>query len=142
MSTDDDVVVTGLGATTPLGGDVATFWAGLLAGRSGVSGADRGLGRAICRSGSRRRWRVDPAEVLPPGPGPPAGPQRAGRARRRPRGLGRRRLRRHGRRGRLDPTRVAVVIGTGIGGVTTLLDQYDMLQEKGPAAGLAAARSR
>ena len=32
----DEVVVTGLGATTPLGGDVATFWEGLLAGRSGV----------------------------------------------------------------------------------------------------------
>ena len=32
----DDIVVTGLGATTPLGGDVATFWAGLLEGRSGV----------------------------------------------------------------------------------------------------------
>ena len=32
----DEVVVTGLGATTPLGGDVATFWAGLLEGRSGV----------------------------------------------------------------------------------------------------------
>ena len=31
------VVVTGLGATTPLGGDVATTWAGLLEGRSGVS---------------------------------------------------------------------------------------------------------
>ena len=30
------VVVTGLGATTPLGGDVATTWAGLLAGKSGV----------------------------------------------------------------------------------------------------------
>jgi 3-oxoacyl-[acyl-carrier-protein] synthase II len=30
------VVVTGLGATTPLGGDVTTTWAGLLAGTSGV----------------------------------------------------------------------------------------------------------
>ena len=30
------VVVTGLGATTPLGGDVASTWAGLLDGRSGV----------------------------------------------------------------------------------------------------------
>ncbi|MDQ1681231.1 MAG: 3-oxoacyl-[acyl-carrier-protein] synthase, partial [Frankiaceae bacterium] len=30
------VVVTGLGATTPIGGDVATTWAGLLAGNSGV----------------------------------------------------------------------------------------------------------
>jgi 3-oxoacyl-[acyl-carrier-protein] synthase II len=32
-----DVVVTGLGATTPLGGDVASTWDALLAGRSGVS---------------------------------------------------------------------------------------------------------
>ena len=30
------VVVTGLGATTPVGGDVASTWEGLLAGRSGV----------------------------------------------------------------------------------------------------------
>ena len=31
-----DVVVTGLGATTPLGGDVTSTWDGLLAGRSGI----------------------------------------------------------------------------------------------------------
>src|SRR4051812_8017402 len=38
MSTStSDVVVTGLGATTPLGGGVASTWGGLLAGRSGVS---------------------------------------------------------------------------------------------------------
>ena len=30
------VVVTGLGATTPLGGDVTTTWSALLAGKSGV----------------------------------------------------------------------------------------------------------
>src|SRR6266568_6976418 len=35
-----DVVVTGLGATTPLGGDVASTWAGLLDGRSGVTVLD------------------------------------------------------------------------------------------------------
>jgi len=32
----ETVVVTGLGATTPLGGDVASTWAGMLAGNSGV----------------------------------------------------------------------------------------------------------
>jgi 3-oxoacyl-[acyl-carrier-protein] synthase II len=32
----------------------------------------------------------------------------------------------------LDPTRLAVVIGTGIGGVTSLLSQYDILLGKGP----------
>lgn len=31
------VVVTGIGATTPLGGDVASSWANLLAGKSGIS---------------------------------------------------------------------------------------------------------
>src|SRR4051794_27208238 len=35
-----DVVVTGLGASTPLGGDVASTWEALLAGRSGVSRLD------------------------------------------------------------------------------------------------------
>ena len=35
-NTGDPVVVTGLGATTPLGGDVASFWSELLAGTSGV----------------------------------------------------------------------------------------------------------
>ena len=32
-----EVVVTGLGATTPLGGDVASTWEALLAGKSGVT---------------------------------------------------------------------------------------------------------
>ena len=38
MSTNDQasVVVTGLGATTPLGGDVASTWSAMLAGTSGV----------------------------------------------------------------------------------------------------------
>ena len=32
-----DVVVTGIGATTPLGGDAASTWDAMVAGRSGVS---------------------------------------------------------------------------------------------------------
>jgi len=36
MSISNDVVVTGLGATTPLGGDVTSTWDALLAGKSGV----------------------------------------------------------------------------------------------------------
>ncbi|MFM6977548.1 MAG: beta-ketoacyl synthase N-terminal-like domain-containing protein, partial [Micrococcales bacterium] len=31
------IVVTGLGATTPLGGDVRSTWQALLAGESGIS---------------------------------------------------------------------------------------------------------
>ena len=36
-----DVVITGLGATTPLGGDVASTWDGLLNGRTGTQMTDR-----------------------------------------------------------------------------------------------------
>ena len=36
MSNRTRVVVTGLGATTPLGGDVPSTWAALLAGKSGA----------------------------------------------------------------------------------------------------------
>ena len=36
MSSEVEVVITGLGATTPLGGDVASTWEGMLSGRSGV----------------------------------------------------------------------------------------------------------
>jgi 3-oxoacyl-[acyl-carrier-protein] synthase II len=35
-TSDRTVVVTGVGATTPLGGDAASTWEGMLAGRSGV----------------------------------------------------------------------------------------------------------
>src|SRR5262245_16221351 len=31
------VVITGLGALTPIGNDVRTYWQGLLAGRSGIA---------------------------------------------------------------------------------------------------------
>ena len=36
MSDSQRVVITGLGAVTPLGNSVADFWAGLKAGRSGA----------------------------------------------------------------------------------------------------------
>ena len=40
MSERPTVVVTGLGAITPLGGDVASTWEGMLAGRSGITRLD------------------------------------------------------------------------------------------------------
>ena len=61
----DDIVVTGLGATTPIGGDVASYWAcparGALRGR----GAHRGLGRAAVGAHRRAGWPSTRAEVLP-----------------------------------------------------------------------------
>ena len=58
-----EIVITGLGATTPLGGDLASSWAGLLAGKSGVTriGQDwaEELPAKIAASVA-----VDPSEVI------------------------------------------------------------------------------
>ncbi|WP_239310045.1 MULTISPECIES: beta-ketoacyl-ACP synthase II [unclassified Frankia] len=121
--TPRQVVVTGLGATTPVGGDVASTWEGLLAGRSGV-----------------RRLTEDWVEQLPVHIGAPLAVEPP---------LGRVEARTLDRVQQLalvaareawadagtpdvDPERLAAVIGSGIGGVLTLLGQYDVLRERGP----------
>jgi 3-oxoacyl-[acyl-carrier-protein] synthase II len=128
----DDVVVTGLGATTPLGGDVATFWTALLEGRSGVVALTE-------------EWAADlTVRIAAPMAVDPAGVLSRVQARRLDRSeqaaivAAREAWADAGFTGHaddngLDPLRVAVVIGTGIGGVTSLLGQYDILLEKGPS---------
>ncbi len=54
------VVVTGLGTTTPVGGDVASTWDALVAGRSGVGALDRRLGRAAAGPDRRPRSPSSP----------------------------------------------------------------------------------
>jgi 3-oxoacyl-[acyl-carrier-protein] synthase II len=126
MSTSD-VVVTGLGATTPLGGDVPTTWEALLAGRSGVSRiTDDWIAEYPAQLVAR--LATDPAEQLD---------------RVRARRLDRSQQvavvaaeQAWAESGAADsgvaPERVAVVFGTGIGGALTLLGQDDVLEEKGP----------
>jgi 3-oxoacyl-[acyl-carrier-protein] synthase II len=128
----DDIVVTGLGATTPIGGDVATFWAGLLAGKSGVVAlTEERYAELTVRLAAP--MLVNPAEVLPR-----VQARRLDRAEQAAIVAAREAWADAGFTGRaedngLDPTRVAVVIGTGIGGVTSLLQQYDILLDKGPS---------
>ncbi|MFJ4768692.1 beta-ketoacyl-ACP synthase II [Streptomyces uncialis] len=130
-STNRTVVVTGIGATTPLGGDVASTWEGLVAGRSGVRllqeewAADLPVRIAA-------RVAVEPGEVLPR-------PQArkldrsaqfalvAAQEAWRDAGF----TAKAGEDVSVDPDRLGAVIASGIGGVTTLLDQYDVLKEKG-----------
>ena len=87
------VVVTGLGTTSPVGGDVASTWEALVAGKSGVRHLDRGLGAGPPGPDRRDRSRR-PDRRARPGQGPPArpvGPVRHGRGHG---GLGRLRARR------------------------------------------------
>jgi len=131
LTAANDVVVTGLGATTPLGGDVPTFWAALLEGRSGVSALTEDWA-ADLPVRIAARMAVDPSEVLPR-----VQARRLDRSEQAAIIAAREAWADAGFEGKagdagLDPTRVAVVIGTGIGGVTSLLSQYDIYKEKGP----------
>ena len=122
-----DVVVTGLGATTPLGGDVASTWEAMLAGRSGVVALTQEWAEQLpVRIAAE--LAVDPAKILD-----------------------RVKLRRLDRSeaialiaaheawahagladAGLEPERLAVSIGSGIGGAQTLLAQDDILEASGP----------
>ncbi len=128
MSTSaSDVVVTGLGATTPLGNDVASTWEALLAGRSGVSRiTDDWIKEFPAQLVAR--LKTDPVEQI----------DRV-RARRLDRSqqvavIAAEEAWRESGAGDagVDPLRIAVVFGTGIGGALTLLGQDDVLDEKGP----------
>ncbi|MBA0125558.1 beta-ketoacyl-ACP synthase II [Haloechinothrix sp. YIM 98757] len=123
-----DVVVTGLGATTPLGGDVESTWEGLLSGRSGVSALETDwVERFDLPVKIASQLAVDPAEVL----------SRV-EARRLDRSeqvalIAARQAWQDASFGDdgVEPERLGVVIGTGIGGATTLLHQDDLLENHG-----------
>ncbi|MGW1162881.1 beta-ketoacyl-ACP synthase II [Streptomyces sp. NPDC002519] len=130
-STNRTVVVTGIGATTPLGGDAASTWEGLVAGKSGVRPLEQDwAAEQAVRIAAQ--IAVEPSEVIPR-------PQ----ARRLDRSAQFALIAakeawadagftaRAGEDTTVDPDRLGTVIASGIGGVTTLLDQYDVLKEKG-----------
>ncbi len=130
-SSPDDVVVTGLGATTPLGGDVATFWSGLLEGRSGVVALTQDWAAELSVR-IAAPMAVDPAQVMSR-----VQARRLDRSEQAAIVAAREAWADAGFTGRsdengLDPARVAVVIGTGIGGVTSLIAQHDVMLARGP----------
>ena len=122
------VVVTGLGALTPIGNTVDEFWAGLTQGRSGIGPITRfdTSGYPTRIAGELKGFdelkyvdkkdarRLDPylkyaiaCSVM--------AVEDAGLD-----------------TGKVDATRFGVLIGSGIGGIGTLLDGQDTLRDKGP----------
>ncbi|MEO6089096.1 MAG: beta-ketoacyl-ACP synthase II [Umezawaea sp.] len=128
MTTNHDVVVTGLGATTPLGGDVATTWDALLAGRSGVSTIDMDwVERFDLPVRIAAQLAVEPTEVLPR-----VEARRLDRCEQVAMIAARQAWADAGHDdGTVDRERLAVIVGTGIGGAMTLLNQDDLLEEQG-----------
>ena len=118
------VVVTGLGATTPLGGDVPSTWEGMLAGRSGAAVlTDEEYASLPARIAARAA--VDPATVL----------DRV-QARRLDRCeqfaiVAAREAWADAGTPEVPPERLGVVVSSGIGGISTILNGYDTLRERG-----------
>ena len=121
------VVVTGMGTTNPLGGDVASTWDAMVEGRSGVvTLTDDWVEQMPVKIAGR--VAVEPSEVL----------ERV-KARRWDRSTqfamvaAMQAWADAGLEGAdIDQERLGVAMASGIGGVTTLLDNYDTLLEKGP----------
>jgi len=119
-----DVVVTGLGAITPVGADVASTWSSLLAGRSGVTKlTDDWAEQLPARIAA---WAAaDPATLI----------DRV-QARRMDRCeqfalVAAREAWADAGTPEVDPERLGVVVSSGIGGVASTLAGYDVLREKG-----------
>jgi 3-oxoacyl-[acyl-carrier-protein] synthase II len=121
------IVVTGIGATTPLGGDIKSTWQALLAGESGITRLEQPwveqyqipvtfAGQAKVRAKDvlsvPETKRLDPSSQFALIAGREAWAD-AGSP-------------------EVQPERLAVEFATGIGGVWTLLDAYDTLKEHGP----------
>lgn len=121
------VVVTGLGATSPLGGDVRSTWKALLAGESGISTLDHdwvqkyelpvtfaGQVKVAAEEVLERQEfkRLDPSAQLAL--------------------ISAREAWADAGAPEVAPERILVDYATGIGGLWTLLDGWDTLREKGP----------
>jgi 3-oxoacyl-[acyl-carrier-protein] synthase II len=124
-SDSSTVVITGLGATTPVGGDVASTWDALLSGRSGVRSLTEEWASELPVNFAAR-VAVDPLDVL----------DRV-EARKLDRTqqlalIAAREAWQDAGSPDVDPERLAVSIATGIGGALTLLGQWDVLREDGP----------
>ena len=128
MSDNHRVFITGIGIVSPLGLDAKTTWAGLVSGRSGIDfitafdtdGFDTSFAAEVKgfdpeehldRKDARRMDRFAQLAAV--------AAQEACRDA-------------HLTRESIDPYRVGVIIGSGIGGIITLSQQFDVLTQRGP----------
>jgi 3-oxoacyl-[acyl-carrier-protein] synthase II len=124
-----EIVITGLGATTPLGGDLASTWAGLLAGRSGVRKITEDWAEELPVK-IAAYVKVDPSEII----------ERV-KARRLDRSTqlaliaAREAWEDAGftweAEDQVDPQRLSVSLASGIGGLHSLLNNWDNQRDKG-----------
>jgi len=120
------IAITGLGAVTPIGNDAKTTWEAAVAGRSGIDWI-----RSFDVDGLPVRIA---AEVKDFDPTQVASPKEVRKLERNvllALAAAREAMQDSGLDG-FDPTRVGIVFGTAIGGVNGILEQDEILRERGP----------
>ena len=121
------VVVTGLGAVTPIGADAPSTWRAAVAGESGID-----FIRAF--DASEFPVRVA-AEVKDFDPAQVASPKDARRLDRNvllSLGAAREAVADAGLDGAYSPDRIGILFGTAIGGIMGIVEQVDVLRDRGP----------
>ena len=130
MNTDRRVVITGLGAITPVGNDVETFWSNLKKGVSGIrkieafdtTGYDCQIGGEV-RGFDPKPFFRNPKDI-----------RRTDRFAQLALAAAKMALENSGiDLEKLNRDRFGVIVSSGIGGLKTLEDQYTVLVTKGPS---------
>ena len=125
-ATPPQIVVTGLGATTPVGGDVASTWDAICTGTSGIATLPYEWATDLpVQFGGV--LAVEPTEVLDRVEVRRLDRSQASAL------IASREAWADAGAPEVEPERMGTVVGTGIGGVITLLDAYDVLKERGPS---------
>jgi len=121
-----EVVVTGMGMTTPVGGDVESNWEAVLGGHSGISVIPEAW---VDDQNAKIAgiMAVNPVDVLDR-----VESRRMDRSQQAALVAAREAWAQAGAP-EMDLDRLGTVIATGIGGVTSLLNAYDTLLERGPS---------
>ncbi len=120
------VVVTGLGATSPLGGDVPSTWEGALAGRSGVRTLDNDWAEKYGMPVNFAGQLAVPTDQVLSRPETKRMDPSAQMAI-----VATREAWADAGSPEVDPERLGAVVSSGIGGVWTLLSAWDTVKEKG-----------
>src|SRR5512132_766173 len=121
------VVITGMGAVSPLGNDLPTTWRAALAGESGID-----FIRSFDASGFPVRVAAEVKDFEPPDMLSPKEARRLDRNVLLALAAGREALDDAALDSQYEPERVGILFGSAIGGFLGIMEQHDVLKERGP----------
>jgi len=121
------VVVTGLGAITPLGNNVKTFWDNLVAGKCGIGPITHFDTTDFKVKLAAEVRDFDPRQYMDK-----MDAQHADLYAQFAMGAACQAMEDSGVEGTVEPERMGVYVGTGIGGIGTFMEEHTKLLEKGP----------